>query len=58
LVLRGRGYSLGETQVVLAGLAALREADRQAGVLALIAVFAARNRPDLQRPFRRLLTTG
>jgi hypothetical protein len=43
---------------VLAGLAGLRQADRQAAALALIAVFKARNRPDLERPFRRLLTTG
>lgn len=46
--------TLGEAQVVLAGLAGLREADRQAAALALIAVFSARNRPDLERPFRRL----
>jgi hypothetical protein len=50
--------TLGEAQVVLACLAGLREAGRRAAVLALIAVFAARNRPDLERPFRRLLTTG
>jgi|SRR5215207_6950281 len=47
---------LGEAQVVLAGLAGLRESDRQAAAVALIAVFAARNRPDLERPFRRLLS--
>jgi hypothetical protein len=50
--------TLDEAQLVLAGLAGLRQADRQASTLALIAVFAARNRPDLERPFRRLLTTG
>jgi len=50
--------TLGEAQVVLAGLAGLRQADRQAAALALIAVFAARSRPDLERPFRRLVKTG
>jgi hypothetical protein len=50
--------TLDEAQLVLAGLAGLRQADRQASALALIAVFAARNRPDLERPFRRLLKTG
>lgn len=48
--------TLGEVHVVLAGLAGLRQADRQAAALALVAVFAARNRPDLERPFRRLVT--
>jgi hypothetical protein len=52
------GVTLDETQLVLAGLAGLRQADRQAAALALIAVFAARKRPDLERPFRRLVTTG
>jgi hypothetical protein len=50
--------TLGEAQVVLAGLAGLRQADRQAAALALIAVFRARNRPDLERPFRRLVPTA
>ena len=50
--------TLGEAQLVLAGLAGLREADRQTAALALIAVVTARDRPDLDRPFRRLLTTG
>jgi hypothetical protein len=49
--------TLEEAQLVLAALAGLRQADRQASALALIAVFAARSRPDLERPFRRLLTT-
>jgi hypothetical protein len=39
----------------VAGLAGLRHPDRQASAQALIAVFAARNRPDLEQPFRRLL---
>jgi hypothetical protein len=47
--------TLDEVQLVLAGLAGVRQADRQASALALIAVFAARNRPDLERPFRRLI---
>jgi len=47
-----------EAQLVLAGLAGLRQADRQPSAMALIAVFAARKRPDLERPFRRLLRTG
>jgi hypothetical protein len=47
--------TLDEAQLVLAGLAGLRQADRQAAALALIAVFAARKRPHLERPFRRLL---
>jgi hypothetical protein len=47
--------TLDEAQLVLAGLAGVRQADRQASALALIAVFAARNRPDLERPFRRLI---
>jgi hypothetical protein len=51
------GVTLDEAHLVLAGLAGLRQADRQASALALIAVFAARDRPDLERPFRRLLTT-
>jgi hypothetical protein len=49
--------TLGEAQVVLAGLAGLREDDRQAAALALIAVFTARKRTDLERPFRRLIAT-
>jgi hypothetical protein len=57
-VLEEPAVTLGEAQLVLAGLAGLREADRQAAALALIAVFDARNRPELERPFRRLLTTG
>jgi hypothetical protein len=55
-VLEERNVTLGEAQVVLAGLAGLREADRQVAVLALIAAFTARNRPDLERPVGRLLT--
>jgi hypothetical protein len=47
--------TLGEAQVVLAGLAGLRQADRLAAAHALIAIFTARKRPDLERPFRRLL---
>lgn len=39
--------TLDEAQLVLAGLAGLRQADRQAAALALIAVFANRDRPDL-----------
>ena len=54
--LEERNVTLGEAQVVLAGLAGLREVDRHAAALALIAVFSARNRPDLERPFRRLAT--
>jgi hypothetical protein len=50
------GVTLDEAQLVLAGLAGLRQADNRAAALALIAVFSARNRPDLERPFRRLLT--
>lgn len=49
--------TLDEAQLVLAGLAGLREADRQASALALMAIFAARKRPDLERPFRRLVRT-
>jgi hypothetical protein len=52
------GVTVDEAQLVLAGLAGLRQEDRQAPALALIAVFAARKRPDLERPFRRLLRTG
>jgi hypothetical protein len=55
-VLEERNVTLGEAQVVLAGLAGLREADRQVAVLALIAAFTARNQPDLERPVGRLLT--
>jgi hypothetical protein len=47
--------TLDEAQLVLAGLAGLRQPDRKAPALALIAVFSARKRPDLERPFRRLL---
>jgi hypothetical protein len=47
--------TLDEAQLVLAGLTGLRQANRQPAALALIAVLAARNRPDLERPFRRLL---
>jgi hypothetical protein len=54
-VLEERNVTLGEAQVVLAGLAGLREADRQSAALALIAVFTARDRHDLRRPFKRLL---
>jgi hypothetical protein len=50
--------TLDEAQLVLAGLAGLRQADRQASALALIAFFAGRKRSDLERPFRRLLKTG
>jgi hypothetical protein len=50
--------TLDEAQLVLAGLAGLRQSDRQASALALIAVFATRKRPDLERPFRRLFKTG
>jgi hypothetical protein len=51
-VLEERNVTLGEAQLVLAGLAGLREADRQAAVLALIAVFAARNRPGADEAIR------
>jgi hypothetical protein len=57
-------YALEEANVtldealVLAGLTGLRQEDRQASALTLIAVFASRGRPDLERPFRRLLKTG
>jgi hypothetical protein len=44
--------TLDEAQLVVAGLAGLRLPDRQAAALALVAVFAARDRPDLERPFR------
>jgi hypothetical protein len=47
--------TLDEAQLVLTGLAGLRQPDRKAPALALIAVFSARKRPDLERPFRRLL---
>jgi hypothetical protein len=50
--------TLDEAQLVLAGLAGLRQADRHASALALIAVFAARKRRDLERVFGRLLKTG
>jgi hypothetical protein len=50
--------TLDEAQLVLAGLAGLRQEDRQTSALALIAVFAARKRLDLERPFRRLLRTS
>jgi hypothetical protein len=53
--LEERNVTLGEAQLVLAGLAGLRGADRQSAALALIAVFTARERRDLDRPFRRLL---
>ena len=46
-----------EAQLVLAALGGLRQADPQAAALALIAAFTARNRPDLERPFRRRLAT-
>ena len=51
------GVTLEEAHLVLAGagLAGLRHDDREAAALALIAVVAARNRGDLERPFRRLL---
>jgi len=45
-VLGERNVTLGEAQPVLAGLAGLRQADRQASALALIAVFGACSRPD------------
>jgi uncharacterized protein with PIN domain len=50
--------TLDEAQLVLAALAGLRQANRQASALALIAVFAARNRPDLERPFMRLVNAA
>jgi hypothetical protein len=50
--------TLEEAQLVLAGLGGLRHPDRQASALALMAVFAARKRPDLERPFRRLVKAG
>lgn len=53
--LEAAGVTLDEAQLVLAGLAGLRQADRQAAALALIAVFKARGRPDLEKPFSRLL---
>src|SRR5215207_7869181 len=34
-----------------------RQHDRRTATLALIAIFKARRRPELERPFRRLLTT-
>jgi hypothetical protein len=54
-VLEEANVTVGEAQVVLAALASLHEADREAGALALIAVFSARERDDLGAPFRRLL---
>jgi hypothetical protein len=50
--------TLDEAQLVLPGLTGLRQEDRQASALTLIAVFASRERPDLERPVRRLLKTG
>jgi hypothetical protein len=44
-VLEEPSVTLGEAQLVLAGLAGLREADRQSAALALIAVLTARARP-------------
>jgi hypothetical protein len=52
-VLEEDNVTLGEAQVVLACLAGLRQEDREVAALALIAVFTARKRPDLERPFRR-----
>jgi hypothetical protein len=49
--------TLGEAQILLVGLAGLRRPGRQAAALALIGVFPARDRPDLERPFRRLVRT-
>jgi hypothetical protein len=49
--------TLDEAQLVLAALAGLRQPDRRVAALALIGVFKARRRSDLERPFRRLLTT-
>jgi hypothetical protein len=54
-VLEERNVTLGEAQIVLAGLAAVRQADREAAALALGAVFSARTRTDLEKPFRRLI---
>jgi hypothetical protein len=50
--------TLDEAQLVLAGPAGLRQANREASALARVAVFAARNRPDLEQPFRRLVKTA
>jgi hypothetical protein len=56
--LEERNVTLGEAQVVLACLAGLRQEDRRAATLALIAIFDARGRKDLGRPFGRLLPTA
>jgi len=50
--------TLHEAHLVLAGLAGLRQGGREVAALALIAVFEARGRPDLERAFRRLLRDG
>jgi len=52
------GVALEEAQLVLAALAGLRQHDRRAATFALIAIFRARRRPELERPFTRLLTTA
>jgi hypothetical protein len=52
------GVALEEAQLVLAALAGLRQHDRRTATLALIAIFKVRRRPDLERAFRRLLTSG
>jgi hypothetical protein len=49
------GVTLDEVQLVLAGLTGLRQPDKRAPALALVAVFSARKRFDLERPFRRLI---
>lgn len=49
------GVTIAEGQLVLAALAGLRQNDRRASAFALVAVCRARNRPDLERPFMRLL---
>jgi hypothetical protein len=49
--------ALDEAQLVLAALAGLRQHERRTATLVLIAIFKARRRPELEPPFRRLLTT-
>jgi hypothetical protein len=56
-VLDERNLTLGEAQLVLTALAGSGTGDRRVSAIALVAVFAARNRPGLERPFRRLLAT-
>ena len=48
--------SLEEAQLVLAALAGLGQADQRPSALTLVALCRARSRPELERPFTRLLS--